>query len=188
MEDGYKPLWAFPWPAAVMLVEHVLQSARVRPGRALELGAGLGIVGIALTLAGHRVIVTDYDEDALAFAHASAALNGVRLCETRRLDWRQPPQEQFDLIVASEVAFDHRHHVPVVGLLSKCLAPEGQAFISDTNRDAAEGFPAVVAAAGLACTVARASARAIPAFDAVDGRVFKGRVFCIRRGGADERA
>jgi predicted nicotinamide N-methyase len=177
--DGYKPSWAQPWPAAVMLAEHVLRNASPGGGRVLELGAGLGIAGIALAMVGHRVVVSDYDDDALAFVRASAALNGVELDDVRRLDWRQPPAERFAMIVASDVAYEARHHAPIAALLAGCLEPGGQAFISDQNREAAEAFPGAVQAAGLTCEAFPASAKAIPAFDARDGRVFKGTVYRI---------
>lgn len=178
-EDGYKPSWAQPWPAAVMLAEHVLKSTTPGAGRVLELGAGLGIAGIALAMAGYRVVVTDYDEDALAFVGASVALNGAQLDEIRRLDWRRPPAERFATIVAADVLYEKRHHAPIAALVAGCLEPEGQAFISDQNRGAADGFPDALRVVGLGCEPFPARAKAIPAFDALDGRVFNGTVYRI---------
>ncbi len=188
--DGYKPNWAQPWPAAVMLAECVIAhvpapaaTGDVQPRPALELGAGLGIVGLTLTAAGYPVIITDRDEDALAFIRASAALNGVTPQDVRPLDWRQPPAETFPLILGSDIIFDRTHHTAIVGLLADCLAPGGQALFSDQNRTAADVFPQALAAAGLTCDTTPARASAIPAFDARDGRVFNGRIFRIWRPG-----
>lgn len=178
-EDGYKPSWAQPWPAAVMLAEHVLQHTSPGAGPVLELGAGLGIAGIALALAGHTVVVTDYDDDALAFVRANAALNDVHLHDVRPLDWRHPPAERFGMIVAGDVLYEKRHHAPFAALLAACLEPHGQAFISDQNRGAAETFPVALRAAGLSYDTFPARAKAIPAFDALDGRVFSGTVYHI---------
>jgi predicted nicotinamide N-methyase len=186
-EDGYKPWWAQPWPAAVMLAEHVLRHTTAGPGLVLELGAGLGLAGLALAQAGYRVVVTDYDDDALDFVRASAALNGIQPHAVQRLDWRQPPAEHYDTIVASDVLYEKRHHAPILALLSTCLAPRGQVFISDQNRSSAAAFPALLPAAGFACVATAAQAKAIPAFDSRDGRVFDGQVYRIFRV-CDDRA
>jgi len=179
--DGFKPYWAQAWPGAVMLAEHVIRHVEPGPGPALELGAGLGIAGVALSMAGHRVIVTDYDEDALAFVRANAKLNGVSLADVRLLDWRTPPSEQYALIVGSEIVYEERSHEPIARLLARCLQPGGRAYISDSNRPSSNVFPDVLRTAGLTCDAVPARARAIPMFDAIDGRVLDGRVFRIRR-------
>ncbi|MHC4609989.1 MAG: class I SAM-dependent methyltransferase, partial [Planctomycetota bacterium] len=183
-EAGYKPYWTQPWPAAVMLAEHVIRHLDPGPEPILELGTGLGIVGISLSLAGHRVLVTDCDEDALAFVRASAGLNGVRLHDVRRLDWRDPPAERFATIVAAEVIYDRQNHQPIASLIAACLKAGGSAFVSDTNRETAKEFPDALRAAGLTYETAATQAKAIPSFDSVDGRVFRGTVYRIFRSGS----
>jgi predicted nicotinamide N-methyase len=180
-EDGYKPYWALPSPAAVMLAEHVIRHLVPAPDPVLELGAGLGIVGIALSMAGHRVVVTDYDEDALAFVRASAELNRADLHDVRPLDWRDPPPERYGVIVGSEIAYEKRSHQPIATLLDACLKPEGRAFISDLNRTSVDEFPDALRLAGFIVGTVQTQAKAIPAFDATDGRVLQGRVFRIAR-------
>ena len=177
--EGYKPYWAEPWPTAVMLSEHVI--GHVTPGSqpVLELGAGLGIVGISLALTGHRVVVTDYDEDALAFVRANAVLNGAELADVRLLDWRDPPAETFATIVASDVLYEKRNQEPIAALIAACLRPGGGAFVSDLNRRAADDFPDALRVANLTCQQCAARAKAIAAFDATDERMLNGRVFSI---------
>jgi len=177
--EGYKPYWAEPWPTAVMLAEHVIRHVAPAPAPVLELGAGLGIAGISLALAGHRVVVTDYDEDALAFVRASAALNNVELADVRLLDWRDPPAETFATIVASDVLYEKQNHEPIAVLIAACLNPGGGAFVSDLNRRAADDFPDALRTANLTCREYAARAKAIAAFDATDERMLNGRVFGI---------
>ncbi len=183
---GYKPYWAQPWPAAVMLAEHVLTQLAADPDSQpiLELGAGLGIVGLALTQAGYRVVITDYDEDALAFVRGSAILNDLAVYAVRLLDWRAPPEDCYRTIVAAEVLYSRMHHQPLATLLKTRLKPGGVAWLSDTNREEAEPFPALVRGLGLACEAVPTTANAIPAHDARDGRVFDGRVFRVVKPGA----
>ncbi len=178
-QDGYSPYWALPFPASVMLAEHVIAHVPPAADPVLELGAGLGLAGIALSLAGFAMVITDYDEDALAFVRASAKLNGAELRDVRPLDWRTPPPERYALIVGADIIYQPASLQPVAALLAGCLAPGGRAFISDGNRSKADEFPAALRAAGLNCETVKARARAIPAFDAIDDRMFDGRIFCI---------
>ena len=186
-EDGYKPYWALPSPAAVMLAEYVIGHVEPSPDPVLELGAGLGIVGISLSMAGHRVVVTDYDEDSLAFARASAKLNGVELHAVQPLDWRSPPSDSYALIVGSDVAYERRSLQPIAALLAACLKSSGKAFISDLNRATAGEFPEALRSVELVFDTVATRAKAIPAFDAVDNRVFNGRVFRIQKSSDSNR-
>ncbi len=177
--DGYMPYWATPWPGALMLAEYIVRHLQPEPRPLLELGAGLGLVGVSLSMVGHRVVVTDYDEDALAFVRESAKLNGVALHDVRLLDWRDPPADRYAAIVAGDVLYEKRNHEPVAALLAACLEPGGAAFLSDQNRSAAEGFPEVLRAAGLTLEATATQCQAIPRPDATDGRVFKGTIYRI---------
>ncbi|MBI4719237.1 MAG: hypothetical protein HY763_15675 [Planctomycetes bacterium] len=177
------PYWAQLWPAGLMLVDYVASACPRTARPLLELGGGLGLAGIALTMLGYGVIVTDYDEEALEFARASAELNGVTLRDVRRLDWRHPPAERFTTIVASDVVYHPRNHLPIAGLLSACLERGGRAYISDINRPAADRFPDCLRPSGFTVEVVPARSRAIPAFDARDGRILNGRVFVVRAPG-----
>jgi methylase of polypeptide subunit release factors len=86
-----------------------------RPRRSvLELGAGLGLVGLAAARRGYRVTLTDHDADALAFARETARVNGLAIPQTRVVDWRSPPLEvRMDRIVAADVLYESRHLEPV---------------------------------------------------------------------------
>lgn len=71
-------------------------------GRALDVGTGNGIQ--ALLLAGHadRVVATDINERALAFATLNAELNGVDNIEFRAGSFLEPVEgERFGLVVAN---------------------------------------------------------------------------------------
>lgn len=181
-DSTYKPHWAVPWPAAVMLAEHALGRLGWSADPVLEVGAGLGIPGLALASRGWRVISTDYDEAALEYVRASAALNGIHLEGVQRLDWRAPPRQRFATILAAEVIYDRRHHDPVLRFLRQCLHPRGVALLSDMNRRAADTFIGSVVAAGMCCAMVPAAARAIPGAGARDERMMQGRVFEVTWG------
>ena len=70
--------------------------------RALDLCTGNGIQAILLAAHAERVIATDVNERALAYAAFNAALNGVGNVETRAGSFFEPVEgEQFDLVVAN---------------------------------------------------------------------------------------
>lgn len=183
--DGYSAHWGLPWPAAVMLAEHVINRTLAGPAASdqsvLELGAGLGIAGLALTRAGFPTMITDYDEDALAFVRASADLNGLTPRSVEYLDWREPPSQRFAVIVSSDCVYDRGHHKPILALLDACLAPGGIAVFSDMNRRASDAFPDTAERAGYRVSITPTSAPAIPGPNARDGRIMRGRIFELKR-------
>jgi hypothetical protein len=70
--------------------------------RALDLCTGNGIQAILLAAHAERVVATDVNERALAYAAFNAALNGVDNVETRSGSFFEPVEgEQFDLVVAN---------------------------------------------------------------------------------------
>lgn len=69
--------------------------------RALDLGCGAGPVGLVLARVARRVVATDVNARALAFARVNAALNGVTNLEVRLGDLYEPVRgERFDRIAA----------------------------------------------------------------------------------------
>jgi len=70
--------------------------------RALDLGTGNGIQAILLAAHAQRVVATDVNARALAYASFNAALNGLHNVEFRRGSFFEPVEgEQFDLVVAN---------------------------------------------------------------------------------------
>lgn len=149
--DNYLPYWPIIWPSGLMLAARILTentSPPVTPPgggtpRAIDLGCGLGTTGIAAALRGWHVTLTDYDPEAVEFAAHNALRNGVPPERIRGLhmDWRDPIQETFPWVLASDVLYERRLHPLLLGAIQKLLAPGGQAWVSDPQRTAAEDFP-----------------------------------------------
>jgi predicted nicotinamide N-methyase len=150
--DEYMPYWAQPWPAGCMLAEYVFTRDPAPPrGRALEIGAGLGLVSIAAVKAGWNVVCSDYDEEALAYCRLNAERNGVRLAGFEVLDWRCPilGRRRFDRLLAADVLYEARHHPPIAELIVTALRPTGVALICDPNRSVAASFRGALRDRGL---------------------------------------
>lgn len=145
--DDYMPYWAYLWPAATPLAEAVLRTRWPEGMRALELGAGIGLVGLAAAAAGLRVTFSDYRPEPVEVAVFNARKHGYD-AEGMLLDWRAPRDEQFPLILASDVLYEQRNHAPILGVLSAMLEPGGKCWIGDAGRSAAQPFPGAARAAG----------------------------------------
>lgn len=132
--DEYMPYWAALWPVAKHLGREIL-AMPWRPGlRAIELGCGLALPGLAAAKAGMEVTFSDYDATALRFAERSAQLNGITNYKLLMLDWRDPPPEQYDVIIASDLTYEERNIEPLVALFGKMLADGGMVLLADQDR------------------------------------------------------
>jgi predicted nicotinamide N-methyase len=153
-QDDYMPSWAYLWPGAFLLAE-VVAKGEWSGESALEIGCGLGLAGLVGMARGLTVRFTDYDAAPLEFVARSVAENRFlpERCSTGRLDWREPPDETYSLILGADVLYERRLVPLVAGVLARMLAPGGEAWIADPYRAAAEVFPEAVAAHGLSCTV-----------------------------------
>ncbi len=176
--DEYLPYWAQPWPSSVLLAEEILRSEPGDGRSAVELGCGLGLVSLAAAARGWSVTAGDYDADALAFAERNAALNGLQLRQTLRIDYREPaPPAAYDAVFAADLLYERRKAGPVAGWIAAALRPDGLALVADPNRSAADGFPEAAAACGLHVSV-RTVQTVTPA-----GLVARGRIWSVRHAG-----
>ncbi|KAL1521846.1 hypothetical protein AB1Y20_021497 [Prymnesium parvum] len=154
------------WPSAPALCERLLallddEHASPSDADAIELGAGTGCVGLFAAALGARVVLTDGgfpsgSEQAvrqLEHLRANVRLNagvlagGVRVME---LDWSVPehcdavlasgPAHKFDLVLGSDITFEHSMHPAIASAIARLLRPRhgggqgGTALISYTTR------------------------------------------------------
>lgn len=152
-EDERLPYWAELWPASVAMVQYVRQRLTLAGRHVLELGCGLGLVGVAAALQGARVLCTDYEDAALAFARHNAQRNACQHIRFRLMDWRRPVlRRRYDYILASDVIYEARNFGPLVALLRRYLARGGAAVFSEPRRVNALPFFALVRQRGFTCT------------------------------------
>ncbi len=149
-EDERFPYWAELWPSGMALARFVLRRHLGAGIDAVELGCGLGLAGIAAALDGARVVFTDFEPDALAFARANHALNLGAPGRTRLLDWREPPGDlRARLVLASDVLYERRFFEPFLATLLRVLEPGGTALVAEPGRTMAEGVVEALEARGL---------------------------------------
>lgn len=132
--DGIEPYWATVWQAAPDVARFVLRRAW-RPGlAALELGAGIGLAGLAAADRGLQVTFSDYAPLAVATCLENARRNGFHDARGMLLDWRQPQAEQFSLILGADILYDWKNHEPILDVVAAMLAPAGECWIGDPGR------------------------------------------------------
>lgn len=144
-DDERLPYWAELWPSAVALAHYVAKHLNLDGRRVLELGCGLGLVSVVAALQGARVLCTDYEEAALAFACRNARGNACRGMRFRLMDWGRPAlRRRYDCILAADVIYEARSFGPLVSLLQRYLARGGMAVLAEPGRVNAPPFFALL--------------------------------------------
>lgn len=142
-EDPFEqfPLWAKIWDASLILADE-LASLSIVPGTTfVEIGCGLGVVGVVAASFGHEVTMTEQNPHALAFARANALMNGLDRLKIMPLDWNKPAlNETFDFVVASEIIYHERDFQPIRELFLRLLKPGGEILLCSEIRKTNMGF------------------------------------------------
>jgi len=133
------PLWANVWEASMVLADHIAAMTPEPGKRMIEIGCGLGLVGIVAAAFGHQVVMTEYNPDALRFVRANALANLASpdsVPEIRSLDWSHPENvaERFDYVVGSEVIYKQEHYDPLLSLIQTLLKPTGEVILAEGVR------------------------------------------------------
>jgi ETFB lysine methyltransferase len=151
VKDERLPYWADLWPSSQILANEVALM-RLRGQRVLELGCGLGVVAIGAAIAGaEEVVATDYYDDALLFAALNVAEATGEEIQTRMVNWVSMPSGlgKFDVVLASDVLYEHRYAPLVADAIALTLRRGGEAIVADPGRIALEAFREECAERGL---------------------------------------
>ena len=141
-QDERLPYWAEVWPSAMALAEYILSNQNeFRHKNAIELGCGIGLVGIAATLAAANVTFSDYEKDALNFTENNYFLNFGKGAKAILLDWRNPNHNiHYEIVIAADILYEKRFLEPVYNTLNKLVKENGRVYIAEPNRTIAKSF------------------------------------------------
>lgn len=138
--DGYMPYWGYMWPTSLDMCKVILERKWKKGTPALELGTGVGLVGVAALRAGLDVLITDYDRLSVKLALYNAVRNGYVEAKGAVLDWRFPPGDKFPLILACDLIYELQNHGPLLKTIDAMLALGGECWLTDPGRHHADAF------------------------------------------------
>jgi predicted nicotinamide N-methyase len=149
-DEDRLPFWTQLWPSGTALAQAI--AARPLAGRrVLELGCGLGLVGVTAARAGATVTVVDRSPEAIAFATLNAERNGVTLqAAVRAFDQprRLLAEAPWDLVLAADVLYEQRNVPVLLWLLPRLVAQDGEVWLADPGRPMLSRFLAGAEATG----------------------------------------
>jgi predicted nicotinamide N-methyase len=129
------PYWAYPWAGGLALARYLLERREIAQGRrALDLGAGGGVVAIAAALAGaQEVLAADIDPYALAALRLNVEANGVNV-SGMLADLTKGPAPEIDLILAGDVFYEQGLADRMTTFLDRCLGAGIEVLVGDPGR------------------------------------------------------
>lgn len=142
-KDERIPYWAELWPSAIGLSKFIIKNPELFYKKdILELGCGLGLTSlIIMQQKPNTFLCTDYENDALKLTRKNFLKNKINQPDFKYLDWRKPQlDEEFELIVASDVLYEKRFFQSMLNLFLNYLKRDGHIIIAEPNRKIAVPF------------------------------------------------
>lgn len=136
------PLWSKLWPACMVLTMFLERFPFKKGARILEIGAGVGVTGLALARLGFQVTLTDIEDNALLFSRINVLKNGVEEnVRVLKADFTKDDLgERFDSIIGCEVLFRESFYEPLTAFVERHLEPGGEAFLAARARNDRKAF------------------------------------------------
>jgi predicted nicotinamide N-methyase len=147
--SGWDPYWGLVWSAGPITAELLLRGTP-RCRRALELGCGVGVCGVAAIAAGLPVTFSDQSSAAVEMARGNAARNGFADVPGLVFGWDAPPASEgrWDFLFGSDILYDRAGHEPLLRTIRQLLRPGGRVWIGDAGRANAPLFVELAEADG----------------------------------------
>jgi predicted nicotinamide N-methyase len=134
------PLWVKIWESSLILIDYLVNQNRSSK-RLLDLGAGLGAIGIIAEAYGYQVTATENDPHAQQFLTANAYINKSQGINIQKLNWLKPEiTGKFDIIVGSELVYKESDFKALVAFFQKHLLPGGEILLANESRKLYEPF------------------------------------------------
>ncbi|MBI3783857.1 MAG: methyltransferase [Deltaproteobacteria bacterium] len=128
------PYWAHLWTASRVLARLTADEIDCRGKRVVEIGCGLGLVGIVAALRGADATMFDFFDEAVRFAQANVALNRCT-ASVLRADLNHPPfRGGFDVCLAADVTYETGLQKALARFLALHLARAGRAWCVESVR------------------------------------------------------
>lgn len=125
------PFWAKIWPASMILAHAVGTMPDKDGAELLEIGAGVGICGLAAAANGMRATITDINSDALLFSQINALHNDLGdLVSVEKADFSADRLgRRFRYIFGAEVLYIEKTHRGLLKFLAAHLEADDKAEV-----------------------------------------------------------
>jgi predicted nicotinamide N-methyase len=130
--------WRRVWPAGVGLASYIVErfgAEGLRDRDVLDLGCGVGLVGIVCGRLGARVTFLDREAGALAAVRRNCRRNGLAPARTIGGDWNhgghRVEPDAYDLVVGGDVVYDDLEWPAIGTALMRTLRVGGIALLAD---------------------------------------------------------
>ena len=130
--------WRRVWPAGVGLASYIVErfgADGLRDRDVLDLGCGVGLVGIVCGRLGARVTFLDREAGALAAVRRNCRRNGLAPARTIGGDWNhgghRVEPDAYDLVVGGDVVYDDLEWPAIGTALMRTLRTGGIALLAD---------------------------------------------------------
>ncbi len=116
----------------------------------LEVGCGIALASLALSMRSENISATDRHPDAQRFLSYNSALNALPAIPFERCSWEEPESTlgKFDLIIGSDLLYDRSHVATLTRFIGRHANPGCEVIIVDPNRGLRSKFSACMAQAG----------------------------------------
>lgn len=154
--DLHLPYWAELWDSALGLAQYLEEKSAAmqflmplkQRKTVLDLGCGMGFVGMVAAALGAQVLLADLEPDALLFAQLNT-LPWAAQTRTRRLNWQTDRlDETFDIIFGADVLYDRSQWDHLEPFFRAHLRPGGWVLLGEPGRQTGELFPQWIASHG----------------------------------------
>lgn len=131
---GRTPYWAYAWPGGCLLARYLLDHPDLAAGRrALDLGAGCGIVAIAAARCGARATALDLDPLSAEATRLNAQANGEAV-ECVTADALAGGVPAADLLLAGDLFYDAGLARRAARHLDRCAVAGLTVLVGDIGR------------------------------------------------------
>jgi len=150
VRDEKIPYWMEIWPCSIATATYIFENASAFTDKKVhELGCGMALSGLAAQRAGAQVSISDYISAAFDAAKLLWSANGQELPNHYIMDIRNPFKYlNFDIILASDMIYEKRMHLPLIQTFDQLLKDEGKVVLSEPQRKYSQDFFSLLEDAG----------------------------------------
>jgi predicted nicotinamide N-methyase len=135
----FQPYWAQAWESTIGLCD-ALAATSLDGLQVLDIGCGLGLLGVYAASRGAHVVMADAVPSAMLFAQYNAWPYQSRT-NARTIDWRFDRLDQrFDLIAGADIVYDRTDWQVLFDFWSYHLKPGGRVLLAEPKRHSGAEF------------------------------------------------